>query len=104
MGAVVFSAPEPSYRLGAYAPIRVCLNPKAHVADTIDNRPRERVRAFLQFARTGDLSIPRACGADWLLVDLVRFQLEPDLPFVYRDERWVLYRLSRELRARPADD
>ena len=92
-GAVVFSAPEASYRLGAYEPVRVCLNPKAHVADTVDNRPRERVRSFLRFVRTGDLAIPRACGADWLLVDLVRFQLEPDLPLVYRDERWVLYRL-----------
>jgi len=103
-GAVVFSAPEPSYRLGAYAPVRVCLNPKAHVADTVDNRPRERVQDFLRFVRTGDLSIARACGATWLLVDLERFQLEPDLPVVHRDERWVLYRLSRELRARHADD
>ena len=92
-GAVVFSAPEASYRLGAYAPVRVCLNPKAHVADTVDNRPRERVRSFLRFVRTGDLAIPRACGAGWLLVDLVRFQVEPELPLVYRDERWVLYRL-----------
>jgi len=90
-GAVVFSAPEASYLLGAYESVRVCLNPKAHVADTVDNRPRERVRAFLRFVRTGDLSIPSSCGAPWLLVDLERY--EPDLPLVYRDARWVLYRL-----------
>ena len=69
VGGTVFSSPEGSYRIGAYVPVRVCLNPRAHVADTIDNRPRERVRAFLRFARTGDLSIPRACGAQWLLFD-----------------------------------
>ena len=93
VGAVVFSSPEPSYRLGAYAPIRVCLNPKNHVADTIDNRPRERVRAYLRFRLTGDLSIPRACGATWLLVDKERLGFEPDLEAVYRDPRWILYRL-----------
>ena len=44
--------------------------------------------------RTGDLAIPRACGATWLLVDRDRFpHLAPDLPVAYRDERWVLYRL-----------
>lgn len=93
VGAVVFSSPEPSYRLGAYVPIRVCLNPKNHVADTVDNRPRERVRAYLRFRLTGDLSIPRACGATWLLLDKERLRFEPDLEPVYRDPRWVLYRL-----------
>jgi len=92
-GAVVFSSPEPSYRLGAYVPIRVCLNPKNHVADTIENRPLERVRAYLRFRLTGDLSIPRACGAQWLLVDKERLRFEPELEAVYRDARWALYRL-----------
>ena len=92
-GAVVFSAPEPSYRLGAYVPVRVCLNPKNHVADTVDNRPRERVRAYPRFRLTGDLSIPRACGAEWLLVDRQRLGFEPELTPVYRDARWLLYRL-----------
>ena len=95
VGAVVYSSPEPSYRLGAYAPIRVCLNPKNHVADTIENRPRERVRAYLRFRLTGDLSIPRACGATWLLVDKERLRFEPDLEPAYRDARWTLYRLGQ---------
>ena len=93
-GAVVFSSPEPSYRLGAYVPVRVCLNPKNHVADTVENRPRERVRAYLRFRLTGDLSIPRACGAQWLLVDRERLGFEPKLTPVYRDARWLLYRLG----------
>ena len=92
-GAIVFSSPEPSYRLGAYAPIRVCLNPKNHVADTVANRPRERVRSYLRFRLTGDLAIPRACGARWLLLDTRPLDVQPDLEPVYRDQRWVLYRL-----------
>ena len=68
--------------------------PPGHVADTVDNRPRERVREFRRFARTGDLAIPRACGATWLVVDLERFpELDPDLPVIHRDGRWMLYRL-----------
>ena len=92
-GAVVYADPEASYRLGAVAPVRVCLNPPGHVADTVDNRPRERVREFRRFARTGDLAIPRACEATWLLVDRARFDIKPDRPAAYRDARWVLYRM-----------
>lgn len=95
VGAVVYSSPEASYRLGALAPIRVCVNPPGHVADTVENRPRERVEEFRRFVRTGDLAIPRACGATWLVVDRERFpHLAPALPVAYRDVRWVLYRLS----------
>ena len=94
VGAIVYATPEASYRLGALAPIRVCVNPPGHVADTVENRPRERVAEFRRFVRTGDLAIPHACGATWLLVDRDRFPgLRPDLPVVHRDERWVLYRL-----------
>ncbi len=94
VGAVVYASPEASYRLGAVAPIRVCVASPGHVADTIANRPRERVQEFRRFVSTGDLSIPRACGATWLLVDKDRFpQLAPDLPVAFRDDRWVLYRL-----------
>jgi len=93
-GETVYADPEASYRLGAVAPIRVCVSPPGHVADTVDNRPRERVREFRRFARTGDLSIPRACGATWLVVDRERFpELDPDNA-VFRDERWVLARLG----------
>jgi hypothetical protein len=69
------------------------VSPPGHVADTVDNRPRERVREFRRFARTGDLAIPTECGATWLLVDRKRF---PALAFdraVFRDGRWSLYRL-----------
>ena len=93
VGAVVYADPESSYRLGAVAPVRVCVNPPGHVADTVDNRPRERVREFRRFARTGSLAIPRRCGAMWLVVDRDRFDLQPTLELVYRDARWRLYRL-----------
>jgi hypothetical protein len=73
----------------------VCVNPVSHVADTIDNRPRVRVREFLRFARAGDVVTPaRACGGEWIVVDRERWpDLAPDLPVVHRDARWVLYRL-----------
>ena len=95
VGAVVYADPEASYRLGAVAPIRVCVNPPGHVADTVDNRPRERVREFRRFARTGDLSIPQACGAGWLVVDRKRFPrlAAAGVTAAYRDGRWALYRL-----------
>ena len=93
-GAIVYADPRTSYRLGAYAPIRVCVNPISHVADTVENRPRERAREFLRFARSGDLVTPaRACGATWIVVDRERFgDLSPAFP-VYRDARWALVRL-----------
>ena len=91
----VYSDPEASYRIAAYAPVFVCVAPPGHVADTEANRPRERVEEFRRFARTGDLSIPRACGARWIVVDRDRFDTELGLPEAYRDDRWVLYRLGR---------
>ncbi|MDH4178495.1 MAG: hypothetical protein OEV72_13045 [Thermoleophilia bacterium] len=93
-GAVVYGDPEASYRIAAAAPVSLCVSAPGHVADTEQNRPRERVAEFRVFARTGDLAIPRACGATWLVVDGARFDLEPRLPLVYADARWRLYRLS----------
>ena len=93
-GATVYSDPEASYRIAAFAPVRICVSPPGHVADTKENRPRERVEEFRRFARTGDLAIPRRCGAGWLVVDRTRFDLTPDLPVVERDARWTLYRLE----------
>jgi hypothetical protein len=94
VGGIVYADPEASYRLGAVAPVRVCVAPPGHVADTVENHPRERVEEFRRFARTGDLAIPRACGATFLVVDRSRFpRLAPALPVVHRDARWVLYRL-----------
>ena len=49
---------------------------------------------FRRFAESGDIGIPRACGARWLVVDRSRFDTAPELPVVHRDARWTLYRLS----------
>ncbi len=93
-GAVVYSDLETSYRIAAEAPVYVAAAPPGHVADTEDNRPYERRRANREFFRTGELAIPRAAGAGWLVVDRERFELEPQLPVVHRDERFTLYRID----------
>jgi hypothetical protein len=93
-GATVYSDPEASYRIAAFAPVRVCVAPPGHVADTVDNRPYERIRELRRFLATGDLEIPRSCGAGWLVLDRRRFDRRVDLPAVYRDARWALYRLA----------
>jgi len=90
---VVYSDLETSYRIAAYAPVYIAAAPPSHVADTRPNRPRERRRANIRFFRTGDLGIPRRYGAQWLVVDRRRFDVAPDLPEVYRDERFTLYRI-----------
>ena len=90
---VVFSDPETSYRIAAAAPVLIVAAPVEHVADTKQNRPRERKRATLAFDATGDLAIPRRYHAQWLVV--ARFRRHPTLALrpVYRDARFVLYRL-----------
>jgi hypothetical protein len=92
--AVVFSDLEASYRIGAYAPVYVAANPPTHVADTEVNRPYDRRRDVQRFFRDGDLALPRSYGADWVVVDESRFDLELELPVAYRDGRYVLYRLD----------
>jgi hypothetical protein len=96
-GGIVYGTPEASYRAAGSAPIYICVAPTGHVADTTDNRPRERIEAFKRFARTGDLAAPEACGAKWIIVDRKRFAHLPallsDLSVVYQDQRWLLYRL-----------
>ena len=71
-----------------------CVAPPGHVADTTKNRPYQRRDAWLRFDRTGDLSIPRGCQAQWLLIDRTRSKLRPRLPVAYRDGRYTLYRLE----------
>jgi hypothetical protein len=93
-GAVVFSDPDTSYLLAADAAVYVAVAPPAHVADTEDNRPYERAEDARRFLRTGDLSVPRAYGAGFLLVDLERTDRTFDLPELFRDERFVLYELT----------
>ncbi len=92
-GATVYSDPEASYRIAAAAPVYICVSPPGHVADNDQNRPRDRVVEFRRFARTGDLAIPDACGATWLIVDRQRFRLTPEAELAYEDARWHLYRL-----------
>jgi hypothetical protein len=95
-GDTVFSDAATSYRIGAAAPVYICSAPVAHVADTKANRPYGRRREATEFLRSGDLAIPRGCGASWLVVDGARTSIEPDLPVVYRDGRFTLYRLDAE--------
>jgi hypothetical protein len=95
VGATVYADPEASYRIAAFAPVRICVAPPGHVADTVQNRPHERVEDLRRFLATGSLAIPRRCGASWLVIDERRFELRPDLPVVFRDGRWALYRLGR---------
>ncbi len=94
-GDVVWGDLETSYRIAAAAPVYVAVAPPGHVADTVENRPFARREDFREFARTGDLAIPRRYGAQWVLVDRDRYPLRLDLPVVHRDGRYTLYRLSR---------
>jgi hypothetical protein len=91
-GTIVFSDPETSFRLAAFAPVYVGSAPPGNVADTEENDPYARARAARRFLRTGDLSIPRRAGAEYVIVDGLRSDLELDLPIVYQDGRFTLYR------------
>jgi hypothetical protein len=94
VGDVVYADLESSYRIAAFAPVYVCNAPPGHVADTKKNRPYGRRDEARLFFRTGDLAIPRSCGAQWLVLDRDRFDLDLGLPAVYRDGRYTLYRLA----------
>ncbi|MEO5574761.1 MAG: hypothetical protein ABIR67_04185 [Gaiellaceae bacterium] len=90
-GDVVYSDPETSYEIAAYAPVYIAVAPPGHVADTEENRPYERRDDARRFFATGDAEIPRLAGADWLVVDRERFDVTPQLDSVYRDGRYTLY-------------
>jgi hypothetical protein len=92
-GAIVYSDPETSFRLAAFAPVYVATAPPGHVADTPQNRPYARARDARRFLATGDLSIPEEYDAEYLVVDRRRQRGEFDLPQLYGDERFTLYRL-----------
>ncbi len=93
-GDAVYAGLETSYRIAAYAPVFVCNGPPGHVANTKRDRPYERRRELRRFLRTGDLAIPRRCGARWLVIDRTRQSRRFRLPIVYRDGRYVLYRIG----------
>jgi hypothetical protein len=92
-GAIVYSDAETSFRLAAYAPVYMAVAPPGHVADTDENRPYERASDSRRFFRTGELAIPRAYDADYVVVDGLRSELALDLPVVYSDDRFTVYRL-----------
>jgi hypothetical protein len=92
-GAIVFADTETSFRLAAFAPVYVAVAPPGHVADTEENRPYERASDSRRFFRTGDLSIPRGYDAEYVVVDRLRSELELELPVVYSDDRFTVYRL-----------
>jgi hypothetical protein len=91
--SVVFSDQETSYRLAAAAPVYVAVAPPGNVANTEANRPFERAEDARRFLATRDLSIPESYGARYLVVDRTRLPDPFDLPELYRDERFALYRL-----------
>ena len=93
-GDAVYSDLETSYRIAAYAPVYVCNGPPGHVANTKLDRPYQRRRELRRFLRSGDLAIPRRCGARWLVVDRTRSSRRFRLHVTYRDSRFVLYRIS----------
>ncbi len=93
-GTVVFSDDSTSYWAASVAPIYIATARPGHVADTDENRPYERRDDANRFGRTGDLSIPRRYRADFVLVRRDRWpRLDLSRPVVYRDGRYVLYRL-----------
>ena len=93
-GDAVYSDLETSYRIAAFAPVYVCNGPPGHVANTKLDRPYARRRELRRFLRTGNLAIPRACGARWLVVDRSRLKRPFRLRVVYRDSRYTLYRIG----------
>jgi hypothetical protein len=84
-GEVVLADPETSYALAAHAPVYVAVSSPAHVADTDENRPYERVRDWKRFVRTGEFT-----GAyDWLVLDRRRVR-RTCAPKRFEDPRYVL--------------
>jgi len=89
--SVVYSDPETSFRLAAFAPVYIAVAPPGHVADTKENRPYERARDARRFLRTGNVDIPVGYGAAFVVVDRLRSKLELNLPVVFHDDRFTLY-------------
>jgi hypothetical protein len=94
--AIVFADLGTSYRISAYAPVYVTAALVTHVADTKANRPYARAADVLRFLQTADLAIPRHYRAGWLVLrthELVRKLEQRGLRPVYRDARYVVFRL-----------
>ena len=94
-GTIVFSDDSTAYRIAAAVPVYINAALPGHVADTKPNRPFARRRDAEQFLATGDLAIPRRYGAKYIVLDLSRHVPRLELPRLYRDSRYALYRLAR---------
>ena len=88
-GSIVYSDQETSYRIAALAPVYVAVAPPGNVANTEANRPYERAADAKRFLRTGDLSIPERYGAEYVVVDRTRTDVELELEEVFRDSRFM---------------
>jgi hypothetical protein len=91
--SVVYADLQTSYRIGAYAPVYVANGPPTHVADTRANDPYGRAAALRRFLRTGDVSVLRRSGAQWLVLRRGEFRRATG-KLVYRDERFRVFRLQ----------
>ncbi len=92
-GSIVYADQDTSYRLAALAPVYVAVAPPGNVANTEANRPYERAADAKRFLRTGDVSIPERYGADYVVVDRTRTDVELELEELFRDSRFSLYRM-----------
>jgi hypothetical protein len=92
-GSIVYSDQETSYRIAAFAPVYIAVAPPGHVADTKENQPYVRARDGRAFLATGDITIPERYGAEYLVIDRRRLRRSFNLQVLYRDERYVLYRI-----------
>jgi hypothetical protein len=91
--AVVFADLETSYPISAYVPVYVAAGPPAHVANTKANRLYARVDAVKRFLATRSLAIPRSYGARWLVLTRDEARRRIDARRVFRDSRFVVFRL-----------
>jgi hypothetical protein len=89
---IVFSDADTSYQIAAYLPVYVADAPPPHVADTTENRPYERYDDAVEFLKTGDLTIPRRYGADWIVINRDRNKTPMQQPPVWTDGKYALYR------------
>jgi hypothetical protein len=97
---LVLSDPVTSYRIAAYTPVTILAAPLAHVAQTPDDRPYDRLREVDRLASASDgerRALLASYGSRWLLVDrqwrggdLSTAGLEP----VFDDGRYALYRVE----------
>ncbi len=92
-GQIVFADGKTGYRIAAYAPVYVAAVLPRQAADTLANLPYKRFKDARRFFHTGDLRIPRRYHAQWIVVDRRTRERAPQLPRVYSDSRYALYRL-----------